>query len=646
MGDEKLLFDLGSVAAPSPVPLAHVAPFALGPLAVEPARRRIGMPGGASAMLEPLVLQVLIALASSKGATLSRDDLVVACWDGRIVSDDAINRVVSKVRRTLAELADGAVRLETVPKVGYRLTVAEAAYAAPSVTAIKGGAPSRRGLAITGALTLIALTVGGAAWAYFVRDRASSEVTIAVEPIASTSPDREVGGFASALTGDLARLAGAISRVSVVESADAGASRENLVLRIAVEREQDLLIARVRLVEGLTGAVLWSDRFVNSRGAPDLLRQRVAMAAAGVMRCGLERSAAILGDATSTRLFFSACNAVMQGDFAKGESFARQVVARRPDVAAGWACLALTTLGSGMGPDTTPRQLADARIEARRYALRALRLDPQVGRAYQALAMAAPQGSAHQFAILDKGIAADPELPALHRVKSQALFSAGYVGASIAPAQRALALDPTSAVEFGNLQRRLAAIGRIDEVREMQAKAERQWPGDHWAMNNRLFLLRLELDARKALAELERVAESSPNSRPLPRLLRAELRWRADPAARDLAAFEREAEADFVENPASAWVTAATLARLGETERAFAWINRVPPGDHQNQWSFLFWSDTAPIRRDPRFFAAMVRLGLIEVWRAKNQWPDFCSEPGLRYDCRAEAARAQARVRS
>ena len=44
------------------------------------------------------------------------------------------------------------------------------------------------------------------------------------------------------------------------------------------------------------------------------------------------------------------------------------------------------------------------------------------------------------------------------------------------------------------------------------------------------------------------------------------------------------------------------------------------------------------MRRDPRFFAAMARLGLVEMWLERGRWPDFYSEPGLRYDCKAEAA--------
>ncbi|WP_297695100.1 hypothetical protein, partial [Phenylobacterium sp.] len=43
-------------------------------------------------VLEPRVMQVLVALARERGEIVSRDDLIASCWAGRIVGEDAINR--------------------------------------------------------------------------------------------------------------------------------------------------------------------------------------------------------------------------------------------------------------------------------------------------------------------------------------------------------------------------------------------------------------------------------------------------------------------------------------------------------------------------------------------------------------------------
>jgi len=385
-------------------------------------------------MLEPLVLEVLITLASARGATLSRDDLIAACWDGRIISDDAINRVASKLRRVLAETVGDSVRLITVPKVGYRIAIDEVdmALAGPAASA---GAPSpaplpmagfrpRWGLTLAG-IALVAATTLGGAWAYLGQSGSKSQVTIGVEPVASASTDRESRAFASALTSDLALLAGAISRVSFIDDPPGQSSDLDYLVRIAVDRDGDRLVARARLVSQADGAVLWSSRFDEPSNQPDRLRERVAMQTAGVMRCGLERSVKVLGDSATIRLFFAACNAVKNEDFAQGHSFAQQVVARRPDVAAGWACLAMTSLLAAGGAEVSAERLRSARAEARRYARRALSLDPRNGLAFQALALAERSGSPAQFELLEQGIAAEPELPGLHSHQAVALFNAG-----------------------------------------------------------------------------------------------------------------------------------------------------------------------------------------------------------------------------
>ena len=53
----------------------------------------------------------------------------------------------------------------------------------------------------------------------------------------------------------------------------------------------------------------------------------------------------------------------------------------------------------------------------------------------------------------------------------------------------------------------------------------------------------------------------------------------------------------------------------------------------------IYAPPTAPMRRDPRFMQLAAKLGLVNYWRTTGHWPDFCAEPGLPYDCKAEAAK-------
>ena len=120
---------MSDAAASEPVLLAHAAPFRLGSFAVRPATREV-VTSDWREVLEPRVMQVLVALARAEGDVVGRDELTQSCWDGRVVSEDAINRVIARLRR-LAEHGGGkGFTLETVTKVGYRL-VAGAADEAP-----------------------------------------------------------------------------------------------------------------------------------------------------------------------------------------------------------------------------------------------------------------------------------------------------------------------------------------------------------------------------------------------------------------------------------------------------------------------------------------------------------------------------------
>jgi DNA-binding winged helix-turn-helix (wHTH) protein len=170
--------------ASRPVSLAREADFQLGTLLVRPSLREVGA-GMRRMTLEPRVMQVLVALARMDGQVVSREDLIEACWSGRIVGDDAINRCIGRLRR-LARDFDGAFSIETVIRVGYRLTaVAEEAPAAIS------SAPAKRwSLRVVVAIAIAALAIG--AGAVLAIDQVSRPVSIAQQmgPPSSGEPIR------------------------------------------------------------------------------------------------------------------------------------------------------------------------------------------------------------------------------------------------------------------------------------------------------------------------------------------------------------------------------------------------------------------------------------------------------------------------
>lgn len=108
------------------IDLAREADFLLGRLQVRPSLREIRIDGRAET-LEPRVMQVLVLLTHADGAVVSRDQLTERCWGGRIVGEDAINRCIAKVRRVAELDRNESFAIETVTRVGYRLSHLKAA---------------------------------------------------------------------------------------------------------------------------------------------------------------------------------------------------------------------------------------------------------------------------------------------------------------------------------------------------------------------------------------------------------------------------------------------------------------------------------------------------------------------------------------
>jgi DNA-binding winged helix-turn-helix (wHTH) protein/tetratricopeptide (TPR) repeat protein len=138
--------------------LAHEPSFAIGPVEVHPATRTVRR-DGVDEIVEPRVMQVLVALAAANGGVLARDDLVQSCWDGRIVGDDAINRVLSRLRRLAEGIGHDAFAIETITRTGYRLRHLDPADVT-AAAASPGGAVDRRTMLVAAGVAGVA-ALGG-----------------------------------------------------------------------------------------------------------------------------------------------------------------------------------------------------------------------------------------------------------------------------------------------------------------------------------------------------------------------------------------------------------------------------------------------------------------------------------------------------
>ncbi|HZZ89664.1 MAG TPA: winged helix-turn-helix domain-containing protein, partial [Caulobacteraceae bacterium] len=114
----------------SRIDLAREADFDIGPVQVHPARREVEVEG-ACRLLQPRVMQVLVALANSPHQVVSHQELIHRCWAGLSVSDDAVGRCIAQLRRLAASIADQPFEVATVAGVGYRLQLSAAGVERP-----------------------------------------------------------------------------------------------------------------------------------------------------------------------------------------------------------------------------------------------------------------------------------------------------------------------------------------------------------------------------------------------------------------------------------------------------------------------------------------------------------------------------------
>lgn len=269
-------------------PLADQTDLTLGAMTLRPSTCELVHPAGVET-LEPQVMRVLLALARHPGRVLSRDAIVDQAWGGRAVSEDAINRVISRIRR-LSETT-GAFGLTTLRKVGYRLDPTGAPDATPTPTPASPPHPdvapkiARRNMSrIVAALVIVALlSAGGALLLARVMGHpaatAPSTATAAQGPslaVALTGSDpATIAAFDARLRTTLSHMQG----LRLVGRAPDPAAPTDLVLTGAVARAGDLPLIDLTLSDGRSGIRIWSARF-DGRATPDPTAQERAVSAA------------------------------------------------------------------------------------------------------------------------------------------------------------------------------------------------------------------------------------------------------------------------------------------------------------------------------------------------------------------------------
>ncbi|MGF1802086.1 winged helix-turn-helix domain-containing protein [Vibrio gigantis] len=92
-------------------------------LILDPTTRTLSNVEGESIQLRPLPYAVLSLLLENQGAHVTRECLFETCWEGALVTDQAITNVISGLRKSFAQLGAADVTIRTVSKIGYVLEI-------------------------------------------------------------------------------------------------------------------------------------------------------------------------------------------------------------------------------------------------------------------------------------------------------------------------------------------------------------------------------------------------------------------------------------------------------------------------------------------------------------------------------------------
>ena len=426
--------------------------LAFGDYVLDGGRRELRR-GSEQVVLEPQVFDVLLYLALNRDRVVSKDDLIAAVWNGRIISESTLSSRIAAARKAVGDSGERQVLIKTYARKGFRfagdIRVDHAADAAeaprerartapegPHTPADADSLDNAPGPAGSGA----ALNWGG-------------RPSVAVLPFTNLSGDPEQEYFSEGITEDViaalskSRSLAVIARNSSFAFKDAGGDARQAGLTLGadylVEGSVRKIGQRVRitaqLVETEGGRQLWAERY--DRDLEDLFALQDEITTAIAARIEPE-----IGAAERLRVERKAVPTLHAWDFFR---------------------LGTKHFYKSTGADN---------LEAQRLFHRAIELDPSLAEAYGYLSYALVLSMVYfeadpcderldeAVAVGRKGVELDDQDGLLRFMYGRALLARKAYGDALAELETAVELNPYLAVSYCGLGDTLTYEGRISEA--------------------------------------------------------------------------------------------------------------------------------------------------------------------------------------
>lgn len=492
-------------------------------------------------------------------------------------------------------------------------------------------------LLIVGGAALVVVVAGLAAWGLIVgAGGARQNGRVEVAAFTARQGDPELQRLAADIGDAEIRL---LTRSSIDAAARAGSGGDGdpaeLRLSGSLDRDGANIVVNTQVTDRKSGLVLLSTQ--QTRPATSLagFADQIGMGTASALSCTLEdrRQSRKAMKPDVLRLYLNACDSITrEGNFQRMLENTQRVIEAAPKLAIGHA---LHAIAQGQQADQivhdAPAEAETLRRGAREAAGRALALDPKTPKAYLAISNSYPTGThflEREQALL-KAREVDPKLGPGRISYVSVLREVGRLREAL---QVALQVHNSNDARIGGGSRDAvmlsAQIGDLDQAEELLAQMEKinhlDAQGARWTM---LSLWAEGADGLRRLRQMEH-ANVNPKAYACALTFVAELDRRRATHAHGLP--------PGCENiPPGRRIQ--MLAREGDMDGAFAEFEK---NRAETFLGYLYGPAMAGFRADPRFMPMAARIGLAEYWVKSGHWPDFCSEPGLQYDCKAAAAAA------
>lgn len=391
--------------------------------------------GRSPVSVQPQVFDLLVYLIENRDRVVSKDDLLNAVWNGRIVSESTLISRINAARRAIGDDGDQQRLIRTVPRKGVRF-----------VGDVRGGAAPATATHGTPAAPLVPA------------DRPS----IAVLPFTTMSAEPEQDFFADGITEDLTTALSRIRQFFVIARnatlryrqprPDVREIAATLGVRYVVEGSVRKAGERVRisaqLLDGIGGNHIWAERFDRQLDDIFVVQDEIALGIAGQIepelgRAEYERTKASLPENLGAWELFHRGMALIAQRTREGNMEARQLLERSLTFDSNFAP-AHAAIAWSQAEDCFFKYAEHDTKDILDRARRAIALDDRDALAQLALAWAQTFNRQPTLAIdaAKRAIELNPSFAHAHAILGRLLIQSGRCRDGLEEAELAIRLSP------------------------------------------------------------------------------------------------------------------------------------------------------------------------------------------------------------